>query len=200
MRDLLIATNNRGKLAEFRELLGSLPANIRAMAEVGIIAEVEEPGSTFADNAAIKASAYARLANLPALADDSGLMIDYLDGAPGVRSARYAGNSASDIERIGKVLTEMADANAAERTARFISVVAFSDADGNIIQSTEGICEGAIAFAPHGDNGFGYDPIFVPAGYELTFAELKSEVKDKISHRAIAVAKIIPFLQGFFKI
>ena len=200
MGDLLIATNNRGKLAEFRQLLGSLPLNICGLAEVGIVEEVEEIGSTFLENANLKASTYARLSGLFTLADDSGLVIDYLNGSPGVRSARYAGESASDDARVEKVLSEMQDAKADERSARFVCVVTLSDASGKTIHSTEGICEGAIAFVPRGDNGFGYDPIFVPAGYDLTFGELPSAVKDQISHRAIAVAKIIPFLQGFFKI
>jgi len=200
MRDLLIATNNRGKLAEFGQLLDSLPVDLRGLADLGIASEVEETGSTFAENASLKASIYAKSAGLPALADDSGLEIDYLDGAPGVRSARYAGELATDGERIEKVLLEMQSAHTGQRSARFVCFVALADANGNVIHLTEGKCEGTITLTPRGENGFGYDPIFLPAGNDLTFGELPAEIKDKISHRAIAVAKIIPFLQGFFKI
>jgi len=198
MTDLLIATNNRGKLHEFEQLLTGLTVSLRDLSYFGVNVELRETGSTFEENAAIKASGYARLANSPALADDSGLVIDHLNGAPGVRSARYAGILATDRDRIEKVLSEMSETT--ERSARFVCVTAFADQDGNLLRSTTGICEGTIAVKQYGKNGFGYDPIFVPNGFDNTFAELTAEVKQKISHRALAVAKIIPFLHGFFKL
>jgi XTP/dITP diphosphohydrolase len=196
--DLLIATNSRGKLDEFAQLLGRLPLSLRDLRYYGINVAVDETGATFAENAAIKASSYAKLAGVPALADDSGLVIDYLKGEPGVQSARYAGESATDRDRIEKILSQMCDADI--RTARFVCVASFADERGDLIYSATGICEGTIALAPRGENGFGYDPIFVPKGFGRTFGELTLDVKQKISHRALAIAKIIPFLHGFFKI
>ena len=196
--DLLIATNNLGKLNEFSQLLDGLPLSLRDLRYFGIDNDVEETGVTFDENAAIKASGYAKEAGVPAMADDSGLVIDYLDGEPGIRSARYAGVSATDRDRIEKVLLKLGETE--QRTARFVCVVAFADAMGKVLHSTTGVCEGAIARAPHGENGFGYDPIFVPRGFDRTFGELTADVKREISHRALAIAKIIPFLQGFFKI
>ena len=196
--DLLIATNNQGKINEFAPLLGGLPLALRDLSYFAIQDQVEETGATFAENAAIKASTYANLARAHALADDSGLMIDSLNGEPGVKSARYAGEGATDLDRIEKVLSKLGHAD--DRAARFVCVVALADATGNVLHSETGICEGTIALSPRGENGFGYDPIFVPKGFDLTFGELAIDVKQKISHRAIAISKIIPFLQGFFKI
>jgi len=198
MTELLIATNNRGKLAEFARLLDGLTLTLRDLSYFGIADEVEETGATFAENAAIKSAFYARLSGVPSLADDSGLVVDHLDGAPGVRSARYAGNSATDADRVEKVLWEMTDAQ--DRSARFVCVCALADAGGNIMHVTQGTCEGSIANAPRGSNGFGYDPIFLPEGYGQTFGEVGSDIKHSISHRAHAVKKMIPFLRGFFKI
>jgi XTP/dITP diphosphohydrolase len=199
VNDLLIATNNRGKLAEIELLLSGLSLDLVSLAGAGITDDVEETGDTFAENAAIKAMAYAISAGIPALADDSGLMIDSLGGAPGVHSARYAGPEASDRDRIDKVLSELRDSARVDRTARFVCVVALANANGEVVHTTEGVCEGRLADRPRGDNGFGYDPIFVPDGYEMTFGELPSDEKQKISHRARAVRKMIPFLRGFFK-
>lgn len=198
MPDLLIATINDGKLRELRHLIGQLPLTLVRLSDIGIDAEIAEIGSTFAENATIKAEGYARLASMPTLADDSGLVIDSLDGRPGVHSARYAGDNATDPERVKKVLTEMKDMTV--RTARFICVAALADTTGQIIASVEGTCEGKIIREPLGDSGFGYDPIFLPNGFDKTFAELDPETKNRISHRADAVSKIIPFLRGFFKI
>jgi len=199
VNDLLIATNNRGKLAEIELLLSGLSLDLVSLAGAGITDDIEETGDTFAENAAIKAMAYAISAGIPALADDSGLMIDSLGGAPGVHSARYAGPEASDRDRIDKVLSELRDSARVDRTARFVCVVALANANGEVVHTTEGVCEGRLADRPRGDNGFGYDPIFVPDGYEMTFGELPSDKKQKISHRARAVRKMIPFLRGFFK-
>ena len=198
MIELLIATNNPGKLAEFAQMFSESPLKVRSLADVGISADVEETGETFAENAAIKAAFYARLSGISTLADDSGLVIDHLKGEPGVRSARYAGEGAGDNERIRKVLAKMSAAG--DRSARFIAVCALAEASGKIVHTTEGTCEGSIAFEPRGANGFGYDPIFLPTGFDQTFAEMPSEIKHSISHRALAVKKMIPFLRGFFNI
>jgi len=198
--EILIATANSGKLVEFAQMLGELPLELRDLAHYGIGESVDEIGETFSENAALKASTYARLAGIPALADDSGLVIDYLHGAPSVRSARFAGEGASDNDRIEKVLLKMRSAPDDERKARFVCSVALSDRDGNIVAITEATCEGFIATSAKGSNGFGYDPVFVPDGFDQTFAELPAEIKNNISHRRKAVAKIIPSLQGFFKI
>ncbi|HYJ90241.1 MAG TPA: XTP/dITP diphosphatase [Pyrinomonadaceae bacterium] len=200
MANLLIATNNRGKMAEFGRLLDELPFDLHDLSSIGITDEIEETGETFAKNAAIKASGYAKMSGALTLADDSGLVIDYLKGEPGVRSARYAGEGASDGDRIEKVLSQMRDVETDRRTARFVCVVALADTNGKVVHSTEGVCEGRIAFEPKGKNGFGYDPIFMPSGFDQTFAELTSAVKNEISHRALAVKKMIPYLQGFFHI
>jgi XTP/dITP diphosphohydrolase len=190
---LLIATANLGKLREIGDLLEAISVSVCGLGDAGITDRIAESGQTFAENAELKAAGYALTAGLPALADDSGLAIDFLNGAPGIRSARWAGDGATDQARIETVLSQMRAARANQRSARFICAVA-----GNILCRAEGICEGTIADAPRGANGFGYDPIFVPLGHELTFGELSTDIKRHISHRAQAIAKIIPFLQGFF--
>lgn len=198
MTELLIATNNRGKLAELARLLDGLPIMLRDPSYFGMTEGVEETGATFAENAAIKAAFYAGRSGVPALADDSGLVVDHLEGAPGVRSARYAGSNANDADRIEKVLSKIT--GSLDRSARFVCVCALADAGGNIVHVTEGTCEGSISVTPRGSNGFGYDPIFLPEGYDQTFGELTSDIKHSISHRARAVKKMIPFLRGFLKI
>jgi XTP/dITP diphosphohydrolase len=198
MPELLIATNNAGKLREYRAIIGGLPLTLLSLADVGVTVDVAETGATFAENAAIKASEYARLANISTLADDSGLSIDHLDGRPGVHSARYAGENATDRDRIDKVLSEMSSVE--NRSARFVCVAALADDTGAIVAAVNGTCEGTLTTEPRGLSGFGYDPIFLPAGFDKTFAELDQETKNRISHRAIAASKIIPFLQGFFDI
>ena len=196
--ELLIATNNRAKLREFARLLNGVSVTFRDLSHFGISDEAEETGATFEENARIKAAFYARLSGIPALADDSGLVVGHLNGEPGVRSARYAGENASDSDRIEMILSQMTDAT--NRSSRFVCVCALADSGGKIVHVTEGICEGSIALAPRGANGFGYDPIFLPKGFDQTFGELTSDIKHSISHRARAVKKMIPFLRGFFKI
>jgi len=198
MHELLIATNNRGKLAEFARLLAGLSVTLRDLSHYRISSEANETGQSFAENASIKAAFYAKLSGAPALADDSGLVVDHLNGEPGVHSARYGGDNASDIDRIDKMLAELGDTR--DRSARFVCICALADARGNIIRMAEGVCEGSIPDAPRGANGFGYDPVFVPVGFDQTFGELTSDIKQSISHRALAVKKMIPFLRGFFKI
>jgi XTP/dITP diphosphohydrolase len=189
---LLIATNNIGKQIEFRELLADWPGEIVFPRDVGLTLEVEESGDSFADIAALKARAFARASGLPSLADDSGLEVDALDGAPGIYTARYAGPAASDADRYHKLLDALGDLPLAQRTARFRCAVAlalpgYAHKDGIQVSVAEGTCEGLIAFAPRGTHGFGYDPVFYLPKYKRTMAELPDTVKNQISHRARAV-------------
>lgn len=186
MTKLLVATNNPGKVREYEELLVGLPVEITFPAQEGLVLEVEESGETFEENASLKATAYARASGLLTLADDSGLVVDALGGAPGVRSARYAGPGASDVDRYRKLLAALANVPEEQRTARFRCVVAVAQPDGTIY-TTDGVCEGQIGFAPRGEHGFGYDPIFIVVGYNgQTMAELSPDIKNRISHRARA--------------
>jgi XTP/dITP diphosphohydrolase len=191
---LLIATNNPGKLREYAALLAGLPLTLVSLAEAGVSAEVEENGATFAENAMTKARVYCARSGLPTLADDSGLEVDALGGAPGVRSARYAGPGASDAERYRKLLDALGSRPAAERSARFRCVVALALPGGELI-TADGVCEGQIGYAPRGEHGFGYDPVFFMPAIGLTMAELAPEVKNRISHRARAVMAIKPALR-----
>jgi XTP/dITP diphosphohydrolase len=193
-KELLIATRNAGKVREVRELLSDLAIALRGLQDFPLTTEVEETGATFAENASIKALAYAAQTGLWAIADDSGLEVDALGGAPGVYSARYAGAHASDAERIELLLYELERTGDAYRRARFVCAIAVADPQGNIKQVSEGRCEGRIAHAPRGTRGFGYDPVFVPEGHEQSFGELPSEIKAKISHRARALAEARSFL------
>jgi XTP/dITP diphosphohydrolase len=187
MLKLLVATNNPGKVREFEELLVGLPFEVTFPAREGIALEVEESGATFEDNARLKALAYARASGLPTLADDSGLEVDALGGAPGVWSARYAGPGAGDADRYQKLLNALAAVPDGRRTARFRCVVALAWPDG-AIRTAEGRCEGQIGWAPRGEHGFGYDPVFIVDGSGgQTMAELPPEIKNRISHRARAV-------------
>jgi XTP/dITP diphosphohydrolase len=192
---LLVATNNPGKIVEMRELLAGLPVTIAFPAELGLDMEVEETGDTFEENATIKALAYARAAGLLTLADDSGLEVDALAGAPGVRSARYASPGATDVERYRKLLAALEDVPAGERTARFRCAVAIAEPDGTL-HTTTGVCEGEIGIEPRGHHGFGYDPVFIVAGYGgKTMAELDPDLKNRISHRARALGAALPLLE-----
>lgn len=191
---LLIATGNRGKLAEFRRLIAVDKIEVVGLDEFNV-QEVEETGATFAENARLKAAGYAMQTGLVALADDSGLEVNELDGRPGVHSARYLGDVSFET-RMESILHELAEKDA-DRSARFVCSIALATPAGDIFEQVEGVCEGKIAFAASGTNGFGYDPIFVPNGYELTFGELSNEIKNEISHRSAALSKIIPKIRGF---
>jgi len=192
---LLIATHNRGKLAEFRALLKELPLELLDLNSFPAILPVAETGSTFTENALLKATAYAVQAGEITLADDSGLEVHALGGAPGVLSARYAGAGASDFDRTEKLLREVLKTGDADRSARFVSVVAIADASGRILNISTGVCNGTISLTPRGKNGFGYDPIFIPQGFDRTFGELSTEVKNGISHRARAFQGAADFLR-----
>lgn len=197
--ELLIATSNKGKIAELQMLLATLPLRLRSLAEFPDIKDVEETGTTFSDNATLKARAYAGQTGLWALADDSGLEVDALGGAPGVFSARYGGANLTDGERIERLLEELSQCAPQERRARFISVIAIADPQGHIVTISTGKCEGQIAHAPRGTQGFGYDPVFVPDGFEQTFGELSPEIKQNISHRALALQGAHSFLMNHFQ-
>ncbi|HEV2706362.1 MAG TPA: XTP/dITP diphosphatase [Pyrinomonadaceae bacterium] len=192
---LLIATRNAGKVREFAELLTGLPLQLRHLAEFPHVPEAVETGSTFAENAALKARFYARLTGLPTLADDSGLEVDALGGAPGVYSARYAGEQATDAARNAKLLDELNRSDDRSRRARFVCVIAHASPSSEEIKLFEGVCEGRIASSPRGSSGFGYDPLFIPDGYEATFGELPAEIKNCISHRAHALDAASRFLR-----
>jgi len=183
---LLVATNNPGKIREYEALLKELPLTLSYPAQEGIDIEVEEAGSTFAENARLKAVAYATASGLLTLADDSGLEVDALEGEPGTRSARFAGPVASDEDRYRLLLSRLEGVPWERRTARFRCVIAVAGLQGEV-HTAEGACEGVIAFEPKGEHGFGYDPVFYMAEHGQTMAELESEVKNRISHRARAV-------------
>lgn len=196
---LLVATNNLGKLAELRSLLADLPLELIGLSDFENVTEVEETGTTFIDNAKLKATGYAQQTDLLALADDSGLEVDALDGRPGVLSARYGGDVGFD-QKMQLLLGEMNDSVTDSRAARFVCSIAIAAPNGKILYTTEGICPGNIAAEPFGNGGFGYDPIFVPDGFNETFGELSTAVKQKISHRARAFEQIMPFLRDFIAV
>jgi len=194
MRKLLIATNNSGKLQEYADLLNDLPVTLTTPAQEGLSLEVDETGETFAENAILKARAYAEASGLLTLADDSGLEVDALDGVPGIRSARYAGEGASDEDRYRLLLRNLAGVPEKERTARFRCVVAVATPEGDV-HTADGRCEGLIGFEPRGTHGFGYDPVFYLPDRSQTMAELSAEVKNRISHRARALQAALPTLR-----
>jgi XTP/dITP diphosphohydrolase len=195
--ELLIATKNAGKIREIQQLLGDLPVTLRSLNDFPAVSEPEENGQTFAENAALKARFYSQHANMWSLADDSGLEVEALGGAPGIFSARYAGENASDAVRIDKLLSELDDSGNENRRARFVCSMAVADEKGEIRFIAEGACNGTITTQSRGKNGFGYDPVFVPEGFAETFGELSGAIKQQISHRARAVNKIIEYLRGF---
>lgn len=192
---LLIGTKNSGKIIELKNFLTDLPFELHDLGEFENVAEPEETGATFAENARLKASYYALETKMMTLADDSGLEVEALGGAPGVFSARYAGEKSSDSDKIAKLLDELE--NKVDRQAKFVCAMAVSDGSGRIIYSAEGICSGTIALNASGTNGFGYDPIFVPDGFNETFGELPDEIKREISHRKRAIEQIIRFFMDF---
>lgn len=188
MATFVIATHNKGKLKELQRILAPLNIDVTT-AELD---EVEETGTTFEENAFLKADAACRQTGMPAVADDSGLMVDALHGEPGVYSARYAGEGASDMDRIHKLLSNLKDVPAEKRTAKFVSAICCVYPNGERID-VRGECPGTIAFTPHGNGGFGYDPVFLVGG--KSFGELSAEEKDRISHRGRALALLAERLQ-----
>lgn len=179
---VVIASTNSGKIKEIKEILAPLEFEFRALNDYPDIPKVIEKGKTFCENAESKASTIAKIVGLPTLADDSGLEVDCLKGRPGLSSARYAGVQQDAEANIARLLKELRNVPCEKRTARFICCMALAYPDGKVILS-EGECKGRIIGCKRGARGFGYDPIFIPDGSELTFAELEPEVKNKISHR-----------------
>jgi XTP/dITP diphosphohydrolase len=199
MNRLLIATSNEGKKRELEQALQPFfPHSILGLRDYPDSKTIAELGLTFQENAELKAHGYALQTRCWVLADDSGLAVDALGGAPGVYSARYARENASDHERIEVLLDELKTIEERKRTARFICVLSLADESGQIVNSWTGTCEGRIAHQPAGQAGFGYDPIFIPQGYNQTFAELPADIKAQISHRARAFQAMLPELRRFF--
>src|ERR1044072_1608258 len=196
--ELLVATNNAGKVRELSQLLSDFPLRLRLLSDFADVLEAEETGDTFAENATIKALYYSAHSGLLTLSDDSGLVVDALGRAPGVRSARYAGREATYAQRMSKLLGEIDATGDAERRARFVCVIAVADPSADTLHTFEGTCEGRIAHAPRGTGGFGYDPLFIPDGHERTFGELPTEVKHTLSHRARALRQAVQYLRERF--
>jgi XTP/dITP diphosphohydrolase len=200
---LLLATGNLGKLRELRAILDGVPLELVGLREVGLgePPEVEETGATFLDNARLKARAYAAWSGLAAVADDSGLEVDALGGAPGVRSARYAGEGASDQANLDKLLRELAGVPPERRRARFRCAAVLADPPGLVPEwrewHTEASWEGRIIEAPRGSGGFGYDPVFLPDGWDRTSAEVDAATKDAASHRGRAFRALRPAIQAW---
>src|SRR5215216_3061748 len=189
---LLLGTRNPGKLREITSILEGSGWSFSSLQEFDHVGSAEENGATYSENAIAKAQFYAAETGLIALADDSGLEVAALDGAPGVFSARYAGENASDADRRQLLLSELS--KTLDRRARFVSVVAIADPAGAVLNISEGICNGTLTFAPRGSGGFGYDPLFIPDGHTQTFAELPEALKNRISHRALALVQTKQFL------
>ena len=190
MKTLVVATRNRGKLGEIAAMLPQY--DLQTLDDIGFEDDIPEPYHTFKENAFTKAATVFKFCGQPVLADDSGLCIPALEGRPGVDSAVYAGEPRSDARNIEKVLTELGEA--ARRDAYFISVICYIDEWGP--RYFEGRCEGSITKEIRGSKGFGYDPVFVPAGFSQTLAELEPEIKNSVSHRGSSIAALAAFLRG----
>lgn len=193
---ILVATHNWGKVAEYAEMLSDLDINWLSLEDLGMIQKVEETGSTFLDNVHLKAAGYARMTGLLTLADDSGLVVDALDGAPGIMTARYGGVELSIKERNAYLLSQLEGVPAQERSARYVCFIALADADGQILATADGEVEGFITLEPAGEGGFGYDPVFYLPDRGCTMAELTSQVKHSLSHRGRALRAVEPQLKA----
>lgn len=187
MMEIVVASKNQGKVAEFEKAFSQLPVKILSLKNFGDIPEAVEDGATFAENARKKAQHYLQYTKKPCLADDSGLEVDALGGAPGVFSARYAGEEANDAANNAKLLQQMADVESERRTGRFRCALALTFPDGRILEA-DGVVEGRLLMAEKGDGGFGYDPLFFLPELAKTFAELTLSEKNAISHRGQAIA------------
>ena len=195
MKDIVLASSNRGKVREINELLSDLDLNVRPQGEFNV-EDAEETGLTFVENAILKARNAAEHTGLPAIADDSGLEVDALNGAPGIYSARYAGAGASDQANLEKLLTDLGDVAEADRTARFQCLLVYLRHAGDPTPLIcQGTWEGRILFEPRGDNGFGYDPVFFVPTHDCSSAELDSGVKNSLSHRGQALRLLLTALQ-----
>lgn len=189
MQKIVVATKNKGKIQEIKQILIDLPVGIVSMEDEGIDIEIIEDGQTFEENALIKAKAVKKFTDAMVLADDSGLEVDCLGGAPGIYSSRFAGENAGDEENNAKLLSLMEGIKEQDRTARFVCAVAVIMPDGSYFIE-KGELAGRIGFKPVGQNGFGYDPLFYVPEYNATIAELEPEIKNAISHRAKALKKV----------
>jgi XTP/dITP diphosphohydrolase len=196
MLKLVLATRNTGKVAEMRAKLKDYPVVVKYLADYPQIPEIEENGKTFRENAMIKAKTVVDWLNLPVLADDSGLEIDYLDGKPGIYSARWGH---TDRERIDRVILALKNTTIEQRSARFVCAMSLVIPKQKRYVTT-GTCSGRIVLSSRGNNGFGYDPIFIPEGYEHTFAQLGNGIKNSISHRAIALEKMIHIMVKHYQL
>lgn len=189
INELVIATHNQGKLAEFKELMKDLPVEIKCLADFADMEAPEETGRTFAANARLKALYYAKKTGVTCIADDSGLEVQALDGAPGVRSARYAGEKATDEENNALLLHNMKFQ--VKRTCRFRCALAVVQPDGKVLYEVDGICDGMLLHEPLGSGGFGYDPLFWSTELHKSMAEATMQEKNKISHRGKAIKKLV---------
>jgi XTP/dITP diphosphohydrolase len=197
--ELLIGTGNRGKVTEIKRALKDLPLTLRALNDFPTPNQPDESGDSYEANAIIKAQSYAEQTGLWTLADDSGLEVASLNGMPGLRSARFGGEGLSDADRTNLLLSKLLQVDDGARSARFICAMAIAKPTGEVINVSHGACPGSIAKASAGDQGFGYDPVFIPAGYHMTFAELRPSSKSSISHRGQALALIREFLTSLFR-
>lgn len=198
MKEIVVATGNKGKVAEIALALAKLPVKVLALSDFGSIPEAVEDGESFMDNALLKARHYAKYTGKACLADDSGLEVDALQGAPGIYSARYAGEAADDSANNHKLLAELSNVDKKERAARFRCVLAFVDTDGTIV-TTDGVCPGMIATEKRGTGGFGYDSLFYVPELNKTMAELSKVEKNAISHRGHALENMVTKLGGYLK-
>lgn len=196
MEKVILASRNKGKIKEIGDILGRYDMTVVSRDDAGLpIDEVEETGETFEENSYIKAKAILDVPGVPTVADDSGLMVDALGGAPGVYSARYAGENCTYEDNNRKLLDALAGVPDEKRSARFVSVITMLWPDGRKIVA-RGECEGRILTETRGEGGFGYDPLFVPEGYDISFGEMSPEEKNKISHRAKALMKLESILEN----
>jgi XTP/dITP diphosphohydrolase len=193
MNTLLIATRNRDKASELVPLFGDLPVSFRTLHDVEGVTEIVEDAETLDGNAIKKATVAFERTGLPSVADDTGLEVGYLQGAPGVYSSRYAGPGASYADNVRKLIRSLKGVPPRRRNARFRCVVAFVT-HGGVLEVVEGTCPGTILEAPRGTGGFGYDPVFLPDGYRQTFAEMDLATKNRLSHRARAAIAMRPIL------
>ena len=198
MKEVVVATGNKGKVAEIELALAKLPIKVLSLSDFGPIPEAVEDGESFMDNAILKARHYAKYTGKACLADDSGLEVDVLQGAPGIYSARYAGEVSNDAANNQKLLTELANVEREKRTAKFRCVLAFVDADGTIV-TTDGACPGVIGTEKRGTGGFGYDSLFFVPELGKTMAELSKDEKNAMSHRGRALEKMVIELGGYLR-
>lgn len=194
MMEIVIATKNKGKASEFKQFFKIFGISVKSLLDFAeTLPDIEETGQTFKENARLKAEGISKVLNAPVLADDSGLMIDALDGKPGIYSARYAGEHATDEGNMNKVLEKLEKIEYRDRTARFISMLAIHIPNKET-KFAKGYCEGHIAISKQGLRGFGYDPIFVPKGFIVTMATLSANEKNQVSHRKHAIDALKPIL------